>query len=740
MRNLVQRLRLGALLLAIPALMFTESAWGQRMDRTRAARLLRRPHVEAQFIVKFREASRPEADDIAPYAGSGVRELRRLGEGEFHFLETGEGGQEVLAGLSEHPDIAYIEPNYVITVNKTPNDPLFAQQWGLKNATVGNADIAAAAAWDYATGARRSVVAVIDSGVDFNHPDLAGNIWTAPRPFTFSGAAGTVTCPAGTRGVNAIASNCVPLDDNGHGTHCAGIIGANGDNGAGAAGVNWAASILPVKFLNASGSGTLADALRAIDAVVQIKRQLGADGNVRVVSASWGFGGSSQALEAALASLQAADILFVAAAGNKAANNDAVGSYPANSTQPNVLSVGASDKNDVLAAFSNYGTKVHLAAPGVGIVSTYPGNRYALMSGTSMATPFVAGAAALLLSACTANTAAVREHLLASLDVVPGLAGKTATGGRLNVYRAMRRCAAPAATLTATPAARTIVAGTATTYTLLPGGTGGLGGAGTIALTGVPAGVTATLAGPVTLGAAVNVKVTSLATVAAGTYTVTATLTASTYRAATPLTLVVQRAPAFSFTATAPAAAIKTGTSGVVALKITRAAGFTGAVTVKPQGLPAGMTAAPVTIASGQTAGNLTVAVSTAAAGGAAAFTLTATGGVPLTTVSVPVTIPVEKPASLTLTFQAPATSVKAGNAAAMGFTIASTAPPTAMQFTLSGMPGPAEVQIAPVSAGVYKLVIYTPVNWAGRTATLKLALAANGLTSASTATLTVTP
>ena len=721
-------------LVAVSLFLTLSSAWGQRMDPTRAARMLRRPHAEAQFIIKFREAAvAPDADSVVPYSGGGVRELRRIGDGGFYLLQTEAGGQEVLASLSEHPEIEYIEPNYVISVNKTANDTYFGQQWGPKKAE-------AEAAWDYATGTRQTVVAVIDTGVDFNHPDLAANIWAAPRPFTFNGAAGVVSCPAGSRGVNAITSTCLPMDDNGHGTHCAGIIGAAGNNASGVAGVNWTASILPVKFLNSKGSGLLSDALRAIDSVVQIKKQFGAEANVRVISASWGIAGSSISLESAIAAANTADILFVAAAGNAAANNDTTASFPANSTQPNVMSVAATDQADALASFSNYGLKVHLGAPGVSIASTYLNGQYAMMSGTSMATPMVAGAAALLLSTCTANTAALRQHLLASVDAVPGLAGKTETGGRLNIYKAIRRCATPAATLSATPSSRTIQAGQATAYSLLPGGGGGVTGSGAIAITGAPAGVTAAVAGPVTLGTAVNVNVTTTSATAAGTYNLTATLTASTYTATVPLTLIVQAAPLFSFTATAPAAAIKAGTSGTVAVAITRAAGFTGAVVVTPQTLPAGITAAPLTIASGQTTGSLIVNVATTAAGGAAVIGLAATGGTPVTSVSKAVTVTVDKPASLTLAFTAAQYSVKAGTTAAMDFTLASSAPLTSIRFSLSGMLGSAPVGISPLGGNNFRLTIATPLSWSGRTASLKLTLNANGLTSSSTASLAVTP
>jgi subtilisin family serine protease len=737
MHNLYLRQGRRALFLSIPVLLSLISAWGQRMDRARAARLLRQPHAEAQFIVKFREV--PAVDGIAPYSRGGVRGMQRIGEGAFHLLLTEAGGQDVLASLSEHPEIESIEPNYVITVEKAPNDSMFGQQWGLKNATTVGADVAATAAWDYATAARKTVVAVVDTGVDFNHPDLTANIWSAPRTFTFNGATGTVTCPAGSRGVNAVNSTCVPMDDNGHGTHCAGIIGATGNNTAGVAGVNWSASILPVKFLGATGSGSLTDALRALDAVVQIKKQFGAEANVRVVSASWGFLGNSVSLDTAIAALNAVDILFVAAAGNAAQDNDTTANFPANSTQPNVLSVAATDRNDALATFSNYGAKVHLGAPGVGILSTYPAGKYASMSGTSMAAPFVAGAAGLLLSTCTANTATLRSHLLAGVDMIPTLNGRTATGGRLNVYKSLRRCASPAATLSATPATKTIKAGETATYSLLPSGDGGLSGGGTVTFTGVPASVTMALGGAVALGTPVNLTAKAASTTAAGRYTITATLTASTYKASVPLTLIVQTASSFTLKAVAPTATVKPGTTTAVTIQIARAANFTGAVTVKPQGLPAGVTAAPITLASGQTSANMLINVGPAAAAGSASFNVTGGGGTPLTTATAPVTLTVQAPASLKIAFKQPVFSAKAGSTASLDFSVVASAPVNTMQFQLSGLVAPTNVQIVSVSTGNFRLIVGTTAAWANKSAMLKLTINANGLTSTAAATLNVT-
>jgi subtilisin family serine protease len=709
--------------------------WGQRLDRARAARMLERPHAAGQFIVKFRDAA--AAPDLQGVEG--VRGMERLGEGEFHLVRTARAGRDVLLNLSEHPDIEFVEPDYMITAGKTPNDAMFSQQWGLKNTVLAGADIAATAAWDYSTGGRKTVVAVIDTGVDYTHPDLLPNIWSAPRAFTFNGASGTVTCPAGSHGVNAITSTCTPMDDNGHGTHCAGIIGASGDNTNGVVGVNWAASILPLKFLGNKGSGNLSDALRAMDAVVQIKKQFPTEGNVRVVSASWGFVGNSQALDLAIAGLNAADILFVAAAGNDAANNDTTASFPANSTQPNVISVAATDKFDAMATFSNYGTNVHLGAPGVGIVSTYLNGQYVSMSGTSMATPFVAGAAALLLSNCTANTATLRGHLLASVDAISSLNGKTQTGGRLNVYKAIRRCATPTVSLVATPAVQVVKAGDTTTYSLLADATGGLSGPGTIAITNLPTGVTTKLGGAVTLGTPVALSVTVPKTVAVGTYALLANLTVgASYKASVPLTLTVQSAPQFGLTVTAPTTPIVPGGTATLTLALTRQSGFTGAVTVTPGGLPAGVTASPLTMASGQTSGNLIVKVAPGTAAGAVSLQLTATGGTPAASVTVPASVTVAR--AMTMTFGATQYTVKGGATATFPITLTVNGSATSpLRFTISGLPGPSAVSIYSGVGGAYQLMIPTQASWAGKVATVQLGVSDGTLSATATAKLTVT-
>ena len=292
-------------------------------------------------------------------------------------------------------------------------------------------------------------MAVIDTGVDYNHPDLAANMWSAPSAFSVTIGGIQIDCAAGTHGFNAITSTCDPMDDHYHGTHVSGTIGAVGDNGVGVAGVNWTASIMGVKFLDAEGTGLTSDAINAIEFAIQAKSFFaGTNGaNVRVLSNSWGGGGFSQSLLDAINDANSNEMLFVAAAGNNAINIDVFPSYPASYIAPNIIVVAATNNNDQLASFSSYGqTTVHLGAPGLTILSTVPAwfnsTGYASLSGTSMATPHVAGAAALLLASCTLTTAELKNALLSTVAPFNSLALTTTTGGRLNVYHAVASCLA----------------------------------------------------------------------------------------------------------------------------------------------------------------------------------------------------------------------------------------------------------------------------------------------------------
>jgi subtilisin family serine protease len=343
--------------------------------------------------------------------------------------------------LHTHPAVQYVEPDYIVQPVVSPNDPDFPQQWSFLNTGMPGADIGATNAWAISTGSSGVVAGVVDTGIDYTHPDLAANVWSAPTSFTVTLSWGSLTCPAGSHGYNAITKSCDPKDDHGHGTHVSGTIGALGNNATGVAGVNWSTSLMALKFLDASGSGSVSDAIDAIEFGLQAKSTFGVGANLRVLSNSWGGSGFSQGLLDEINKANSADVLFVVAAGNSARNNDLIPSYPAAYNAPNIVTVAATTNTDALASFSNYGpTTVHLGAPGVNILSTFPGGTYATLSGTSMATPHVSGAALLLLSACNLSTAALKTTLLATVDPLVSLTGITITGGRLNVNKAIRSC------------------------------------------------------------------------------------------------------------------------------------------------------------------------------------------------------------------------------------------------------------------------------------------------------------
>jgi subtilisin family serine protease len=321
-----------------------------------------------------------------------------------------------------------------------PSDPFFEEQWALNNPRQDGkdrADLDALKAWQTTTGSKEVVVAVLDSGVDYTHEDLVANMWIRPAsvPAYTDDELGTFNDINGYNGSDRLAD---PMDDNGHGTHCAGIIGAEGDNGIGISGINWHVKIMPLKFLGSGGSGSTGDAIEAINYVIDRKNH---GVNVRVISASWGSTTGSQALEDTIRAAGEAGILFIAAAGNDGSNNDRRPHYPSNYDLPNVISVAALDRNDELAGFSNFGVKtVHVAAPGKEILSTWLGDDYREASGTSMATPYVSGIAALIVAQQPDITMAkLRERILGSVDRLDSLKGKVRSGGRVCAANALAK-------------------------------------------------------------------------------------------------------------------------------------------------------------------------------------------------------------------------------------------------------------------------------------------------------------
>lgn len=356
--------------------------------------------------------------------------------------EPGVPVREAVAALERSSHVLYAEPNVARRANRIPNDPLFAQEWGMDDAgqTVGgttggaDADIDAPEAWPITVGARGVTTAVIDSGVDFAHPDLAANRWENPGEVGAGRQGNGIDDDANgliddVHGWDWVQGDAVAQDENGHGTHVAGTVGARGDDGIGVAGVSWRGAILPLRVLDAEGSGSAASLIAAYGYARQAQ--------IRVVNASLGGSRPSRAERDAIAA--AKDTLFVVAAGNEGVDNDATPTYPCAYDLDNVVCVAATGRSDTLASFSNFGPRsVDLAAPGVAIASTWPQERWALLDGTSMATPHVAGSAALAWAlAPDASVATIRRALLGSVDPRASLTGLIATGGRLNVAAAL---------------------------------------------------------------------------------------------------------------------------------------------------------------------------------------------------------------------------------------------------------------------------------------------------------------
>jgi subtilisin family serine protease len=387
----------------------------------------------------------------------GVTKVTKASQLGIEIWQIPEGNvEETISAYSDDPRFEYIEPDYIITLEDvektsptqedlptitplitTPNDPAYPQLWGLNNTGQSggtpDADIDAPEAWDIQRGNPNTVIGVIDSGVDYNHPDLVDNIWTNPGETAGDGidndSNGYID---DVRGWDFAYNDNDPSDVDGHGTHVSGTIAGKGNNGVGVTGVAWNAKIMPLKFLDDTGSGYTSDAILALNYAT-------AKG-VKLTNNSWAGGGYSQALYDAINTAGQQGALFIAAASNDYGNNNDINPvYPASYDLPNIISVASTTRTDALSGFSNYGpTSVDLGAPGSEIYSTTPGGNYGLLSGTSMASPHVTGGAALVWSQNPTWTAQqVKNQLLQTTDAIPALSGKTVSGGRLNINTAL---------------------------------------------------------------------------------------------------------------------------------------------------------------------------------------------------------------------------------------------------------------------------------------------------------------
>ena len=415
------------------------------------------PSVPGEFVVKLKQG--PDAKTLNTFEEIALRlqrvsglkdgvKVRHFKTSDVFAVIEAKGLKSARALIESDERVAYAEPNYLYHVigsradTLPTNDSKLSQLWGIQNTGQSDAagqpgkagsDIHVVPVWNEGiTGSKKVKVAIIDTGVEYTHPDLQANIMKNTAEIEGDGIDndnnGFVDDVYGWNFNQNLANG---MDDHNHGTHCAGTIGGVGNNGFGVVGVNWNVSILPIKFLSAQGSGSLDAAVQSI----QYATMMGVD----IMSNSWGGGPYTQALFDVIEESHKKGILFVAAAGNESNDNDASASYPATYQIDNVLSVAATDNRDQIASFSNYGrTKVHVAAPGVKILSTVRNADYQVFSGTSMATPHVSGIAALMLSANPSLTyQQIKDTLINTSDKIRSLSKKVVARGRVNVYNAI---------------------------------------------------------------------------------------------------------------------------------------------------------------------------------------------------------------------------------------------------------------------------------------------------------------
>jgi subtilisin family serine protease len=407
---------------------------------------LSRPHESGELLIKIRESSLKSASFLSQefeLLGS-IKSKALNTEGlSLHKFSENEDLIELSAKITEFEDVEYVELNHHHYLQATPNDPSLSNQYGLSNESQPSADISAKSAWSVTTGSRRVLVGIIDTGIDYMHPDINPNTWVNPGEYG-KDSRGRDKRSNGVdddgngyvddyKGWDFYSNDNDPMDSQGHGTHVAGIIGAKGNNGKGVAGVNWSVSLVGLKVFSNNGRQTRTDAL--VSAINYANRM-----GISITNNSWGGGPYSESIRDAIKSAGSRGHLFVAAAGNDGSNNDSRPFYPANYGLSNMISVGATDSRDRLASFSNYSpNSVDIAAPGANIYSTLPRGRYGYLSGTSMAAPYVTGVAALIKARSSSRSASsIKSKILNGADSVRNLSGRIKNSRRLNAYRAVK--------------------------------------------------------------------------------------------------------------------------------------------------------------------------------------------------------------------------------------------------------------------------------------------------------------
>ncbi len=405
-------------------------------------------HVPGELLVKYRSGTDESVQaSLRSNHGLAVRErLRTESDGsglDLVALPSGANVLSTIARLKRDPNVEYAEPNWIYKHTATSTDPYYTggQLWGTYGPSTSPANTYgtnAAASWAAnKVGSSTVYVGVIDEGIQTTHPDLDANIWTNP----FDAADGIDNDGNGyiddrngwdfAGGNNSVYDGGTAGTSDDHGTHVSGTIGAEA-NGSGVVGINWNVKLISAKFLGASG-GTTANAVKAVDYITDLKTRHGL--NIVATNNSWGGGGYSAALFSAIQRANNADILFIAAAGNNASNNDVTPHYPSSYTNSNIIAVASITSSGALSSFSNYGaTSVDICAPGSAIWSTTAYNTYSSYNGTSMATPHVTGAVALFkASNPSATGATIKSTLLGNGVATASCGGKTVTGDRLRI-------------------------------------------------------------------------------------------------------------------------------------------------------------------------------------------------------------------------------------------------------------------------------------------------------------------